>query len=560
MIRTVDQNKCIGCGTCQRICPVDLFRLDMHQSVSSPCTRACPVRNNIREIHYLLEMGNVNGAADLMLESNPLASVTGRVCPAFCETDCTRNQVDAAVNISGLEQYLGDYVLDRDVERVPIQHVPPIAVVGSGPAGLSCAYSLAADGYRVTVFEARDEPGGMLRYGIPEYRLPSRVIASITERLQKMGVVVRCGQTLNGTFTLDALREQGYGAVFLGLGAGKPIQLQIKGVGAEDVLYGVEFLETVRTGRIKAIKPRVVVVGGGDVAMDAAQTALRIGAQSVTVVALEDEKSLPAYRHNINTARADGVTFICSRGINRVVCEGTRVVGLDLMKCLSVFDKSGAFSPQYDPTDSSRVAADVVIFAIGQETNLSFLPKELLTSDGRLKVDLYSYQTPDGNVFASGDCVTGTASVAEAVGGGKRAAQAIKYYLGGLELGNLPAKEIPVTEKLPEDARLKQAMRYEKRAVDAAGRARFSELYRGFDLVEAMAEVDRCLSCGAKSFAAHPDDCMTCFNCEIHCPAKAIFVHPFKEILHRALSSSPPSSTDGCVYNALGARCGHSPL
>jgi len=217
--------------------------------------------------------------------------------------------VDAPVNISALEQFLGDYVLDRNVAPVPRQHVAPVAVVGSGPAGLSCAYFLAAEGFRVTVFEKRAEPGGMMRYGMPAYRLPVSVIAAVTERLEKMGVTIKCGETLHETFTLEDLQSRGFGAVFLAPGAGKAKEVALEGVDSAGVFYGLAFLEAVRTGGISGIGPRVVVVGGGDVAMDAARSARRLGARSVTIVALENEENLPAYRHNVETARAAGIDF-----------------------------------------------------------------------------------------------------------------------------------------------------------------------------------------------------------------------------------------------------------
>ena len=540
MIRTVDESKCIGCGTCQRVCPLDVFRLDVKQPVASPCRVACPVQNNIREMHYLLEMGSVDEAARMMLENNPLASVTGRVCPRFCETECTRNQVDVAVNISAIEQYLGDYMLEKEAEAVPRRHVVPVAVVGSGPAGLSCAYFLAADGFRVTMFEARAEPGGMLRYVIPEYRLPGSVVTSITERLQRMGVAIRCNQPLSATFTLDELRRQGFRAVFLGPGAGRAKKIDVEGIDADGIYFGVEFLEGARTGRISTIAPRVVVVGGGDVAMDAAQTARRLGAQSVTIVALEDEASLPAFRNNVETARAEGINFICSYGIEKVVRDAGKLRAVDLVKCLCVFDEAGNFAPKYDAGDCSTVVADTVIFAVGQETALSALPAELVGPKGLINATTHACQTAIQNIFAAGDAVTGPASIARAVGEGKRAAQAIMLYVRGIELEQLSSKLVAVFGGLPENARLERSMRHEKARVARADTTNFNELYRGFDLVEALAEADRCLACGAKSIAAHLDDCMTCFGCEIGCPSEAIFVHPFKEVLPRTMRVMEP--------------------
>lgn len=539
MIRTVDQSKCVGCGTCQKVCPLDVFRLETRQLAVSPCKYACPIQNDMREMHYLLQMGRVDDAARMMLQSNPLASVTGRICPAFCESECTRAQVDSAVNISAIEQYLGDYLLEEKVEPMLRRHVAPIAVVGSGPASLTCAYFLAADGFRVTMFEAKNEPGGMLRYAIPEFRLPDRVTASLIERLQGMGVTIQCGMALNDAFTIDGLRAQGFGAVFLGVGAGRAKKIEMEGIDAEGIYPGLEFLEGVRTGSISSMKQRVAVVGGGDVAMDVAQTARRLGAESVTVIALEDDTTLPAYRRNIDAAKAERIEILCSRGIDKILQEGGRVKGLRLVRCTSVFDQQGVFAPAYDRADCSDVPVDLVILAVGQEPDISSLPEDLVSAKRLIKADLETTQTSLPYVFGAGDAIRGSTSVAHAIAGGKRAAQAIMFYLKGMELEWLPPLAMPVTGALPEKAQIPRAKRHE-RVLAAQGPNPFQEKYTGLDLVQMLAEADRCMTCGAKSVAAHLDDCMTCFACELGCPSEAIFVHPFKEILPRSLRPIGP--------------------
>jgi NADPH-dependent glutamate synthase beta subunit-like oxidoreductase len=382
----------------------------------------------------------------------------------------------------------------------------------------------------------------MLRYAIPEYRLPGSVVASVIERLQRMGVVLKCNQDLNGNFDLEGLRHMGFLAVFLGFGAGKAKKIDVEGIDADGVYSGMEFLESVRTGQRPRITSRVAVIGGGDVAMDVAQTARRLGAQWVTIVALEEEANLPAYRHNIEAARAEGIDFLCSQGIEKITSSGGKVAGVRLLKCLSVFDEAGAFAPKLDGVDCSAVEADTVILAVGQEADLTGLPGELVSPDGLIKHFPGTYQTSIPYVFTAGDAVTGPASVAAAIGGGKRAAQAINLYFRGIELEQLPSWKRPVFQGLPVGAMLERAMRHEKTCVCQPGRTDFSEVYKGFDLIEALAEADRCLFCGAKSVAAHLDDCMTCFNCELNCPSEAIFVHPFKEILPRSLRVIEPDT------------------
>jgi NADPH-dependent glutamate synthase beta subunit-like oxidoreductase len=539
MIRTLDRQKCVGCGVCQRICPLDVFRLEVDQPVISPCSAACPIEIDIRSLQYQLHMGAVSDAARMMFRNNPLAAVTGRVCPRFCESECTRGGVDAAVNISAIEQYLGDQMQLQPPDRSGRRHAAPVAVVGSGPAGLSCAYFLAADGFDVTVFEANDEPGGMLRYAIPEYRLPSPVVHSIVDSLQRMGVVIQCGQSLHQSFTLEDLKGRGFRAVFLATGAGKAKQIDIEGVHTPGVHSGLDFLRGVRTGAITKVQPKVVVIGGGDVAMDAAMTAKRLGAAFVVIVALEDEAGLPAYRHNVESARAEGVDFHCSFGPEKVVVEQGRVRAVDLTRCVSVCDKKGRFSPRFNRAECGSVEADEVILAIGQVIDPSGLPKEILAPDGSVRVSPGIGQTSIPYVFAGGDLVTGPASVAQAVGSGKRAARAIALRARGIELEQMGQK-LPVFSGLPEGAQLPRSARYERKRAKPDEEKTFGELYQGFDLVEALAEASRCLTCGAKSVPAYLDDCMTCFNCEINCPAGAIFVHPFKEIFPRSLRPMEP--------------------
>jgi NADPH-dependent glutamate synthase beta subunit-like oxidoreductase/formate hydrogenlyase subunit 6/NADH:ubiquinone oxidoreductase subunit I len=535
MIRTIDQTKCIGCGACQKICPLDVFRMDVKQSAVSPCINACPIEVDIRELNNLLAEGYVDKASQALFENNPLASITGRVCPNFCESDCSRNNIDEALNFGAIEQFLGDYNLKKSVDPVPRQHIAPVAVIGSGPAGLSCAYFLAVQGFDVTIFEARKEPGGMLRYGIPEFRLPLNVLTGFVERLQKIGVHIKCGHILGKDFTLEALTSLGFGSVFLGMGTGKSKLMQANNEDALGVCYGLDFLERARTGRLSEVGPRVLVVGGGDVAMDAAQSAMVFGADSVTVVTLEDESNLPAYVHNVETAKFEGINFINGSGVEEIITENGKVTSVNLVKCLSVFNKKREFAPIFEEGTSQQIETDTIIIAIGQEPNLDHLPAELLNKGGLINVNNETYQTSVPKIFAAGDAVTGPASVAGAVGGGKRAALAISWFLVGRDLGGLPPRKQKVVDVLPDLTTQKKTIRNKRFAIDYPGRPGASRSYRGFDLLQTLTESDRCMTCGGKAVITHLDDCMTCFSCELNCPSSAIFVHPFKEILPRSL-------------------------
>ncbi len=437
--------------------------------------------------------------------------------------------VDDAVNINAIEQYLGDYALNMMVAPETRQHVGRVAVVGSGPAGLSCAYFLAARGFQVTIFEARTEPGGMLRYSIPLYRLPVQILNSFISKLEDMGVTIKCNHGVNN---LDDLNRD-FRAIFVATGAGISKKLNIPGVDHKGIYYGLEFLQKIRTGLIQSVPPSAVVIGGGDVAMDAAQTARRLGARQVTVLALEAENCLPAHRHNIDSTLRQGIELNCCWGVESFSRDGANdKIIVNAAHCLAVFDDKGAFAPRYDHSLVRNFSADTVILAVGQERDLSLIPARLIGADGKILEIPATQQTLSPLISAGGDVVDGPASVAQAIAGAKRAAKAIELSLSGLTIVRQEEEKFEIISDLPAPDRIKRARRHERLLAEQT--ESFSEMYKGFGLVETLTEVERCITCGAKSIAAHPDDCMTCFECELNCPTEAIFVHPFKEILPRA--------------------------
>lgn len=365
VINVIDQDKCIGCGTCFKSCSLDVFRLDTDQSKVSPCMAACPAGTDIRGYNALVQQGKLEEAAQKLRQANPFPGITGRICFHPCEKECARNAVDGAVNINAVEQFLGD--LDLPEEQPAVRHTAKVAVVGSGPAGLSCACFMARMGYPVTVFEAAPRPGGMLRYGIPAYRLPDAVVEAHVARLEALGVSFRCNTRIGkgGDLALGDLRRRGYKAFLLAPGTSLSRRIAIEGAELPGVLWGVEFLRAVRGDHAPTFSGHVVVVGGGDVAVDAAISAKRLGASSVSMVSLESEAELPAYPHNIADARDEGIDFQCGWGPVRV--EGTDAVsGLAVKACLSVKDASGAFRPSFDEAQTRTIPADAVIFAIGR--------------------------------------------------------------------------------------------------------------------------------------------------------------------------------------------------
>ena len=548
MISSIDPAKCTGCGTCFKSCPLDVFRLDINQPEISPCMEACPSGTDIRGCHYLLQNGRLEEALELLKQTMPLPAITGRVCFHPCEKSCTRAELDGAVSINALEQFLGDMDLELPTPRFPQRHLAAVAVVGSGPAGLSAAWFLAKEGYPVTVFEAMPEPGGMLRYGIPAYRLPDEVMRRQTQKFSSAGIQFVCGRKIAES-GLDALKSEGFRAVVLAVGASEGRHAGLEGEeNTPGVLTGLDFLRAVRMNTAPMLTPqsRVVVVGGGDVAMDAAISAYRLGAGDVSVVSLEAEGSLPAFPHNIADARSLGIAMYgswgpCALHRNR---DG-QLDGLLCRPCLSVTDDAGRFSPVFDndPAAVRQFPADMVILAIGQRSELAAFENDVETSHGRIQVNSVTMETSREGIFAAGDVVSGPASVTAAVAAGRRVADSVHRYLSGAEL-NRPQPSRPVVDNMLKrlDAARIEPLKKNERPVN--GICGFEEYRQGLSLDVALAEARRCLTCGGRARIAYTDDCMTCYTCEVRCPADAIHVHPFKERLPRTLDTVRPVTED----------------
>ena len=528
VINTIDTEKCTGCGTCFKTCGLDVFRLDTDQPVLSPCMAKCPAGIDIRGYNGLMQMGSIDEAAERLRERNPFPAVTGRVCPHLCESECSRGKVDGAVNINGIEQYLGDRTLHDAPQKPAVRHVHRIAVVGSGPAGLSCAWYLARAGYPVRVFEAMPKPGGMLRYGIPVYRLPEDVLDAQIEQLKALGVEFQCGTRVGKgcDCSMEDLYELGYKAVFIAPGATKSRKPGVPGETLPGVLYGVEFLCAVRQNRQQPLSGKVVVIGGGAVAMDAAITARKMGAQSVDLYCLESREEMPAFKHDIDDALNAGVTL--HPGWGPVAVEGeSSVKAITMRRCLSVFNAEGHFAPAFDEADTMSVEADAVIFAIGQSSDLAPFEDVVETARGRIKADPETFGTSYWKIFAAGDAVTGPSTVISAIAGGREAAVSIDRLMTGGHLHSDRKETRPLAENLPGEG-VMLSPRVDRREIISDG---FEEKRLGLDDVDALHESMRCLTCGAKARVNYRDDCMTCFFCELRCPAHAIDVHPFKERL-----------------------------
>lgn len=541
MINSIDPAACTGCGTCIKTCPLDVFRLSTRQKEISPCMAACPAGVEIRHNNYLIQQGRVDEAMENFRRANPFPAITGRVCFHPCESKCARANVDAAVNINALEQFMGDFSAEQDEAPFVLRHLEKVAVVGAGPAGLSCAYYMASKGYAVTVYEAMPEAGGMLRYGIPAYRLPDQVVLAQVERLERMGVTffynTRIGA--HADISLSELKKRGYKAIFLAPGTTVSRRVELEGASLPGVFWGLEFLRSIRSGEAPALHGRVIVVGGGDVAVDAALSAVNLGAAEVHMVCLEDAGHMPAYPHNQAAAEEEGIQIHHSFGPTRIL--GTdRVTGMEFARCLSVMNAEGRFAPTFDNADTLTLDADAVIFAIGQATELEGFSRDVPVERSRFKADPVTFATPVWGIFAAGDAVTGPASVVQAIAGGREAAESMDRMLTGSDMAARRGEKAPV---VPEDRlpgkNIPTLPRHERRPGTSA--KPFAERKQGLELEAAFSEALRCMTCGSKSVVTYTDDCMTCFNCELHCPSDAIYVHPFKERFVRTLDQIEPA-------------------
>jgi NADPH-dependent glutamate synthase beta subunit-like oxidoreductase len=453
-----------------------------------------------------LRKGDIDGAARIIMRVNPLAAITGRVCAHFCQETCNRNNYDETVAIGNAERFVGDYIIANSAEYFVAPQKSSgkkVAIVGSGPAGLSAAYFLRKEGHSVVIFERKKEAGGILQYAIPAYRLPKEYVRKTVAALKNMGIDIRTSTEI-GKDVLPKELEQGFDKVFYDTGAwGKSI---IGFDGEEFTVFGLEFLTEVKNWMNGKLGQNVIVVGGGNVAMDAATTAKRLGAKKVTVVCLETSEEMPAGIEDIKRAEEQGVEIINSYGVNKIIRDGNRIKGIDLIKCTSVFDENVCFAPVYDLDCSMKFECDSVLMAAGQKVDLSFLDEKYqleLNARELVAVD-EKYQTSKKDVYAGGDMISGPSTVINAIAAGHGAADAINGALGvekedpcdiSLEPAFLKFDEVGIMVQEATELQVKLA---EERTLDT------EDQYTGFTWEQVKAEASRCQNCGC--LAVNPSD------------------------------------------------------
>jgi NADPH-dependent glutamate synthase beta subunit-like oxidoreductase len=504
---------CTACGRCEDACPngigiLYIVRALRHASPDqwipegAPCVLACPVQIDIPGYVKLVAEGKIDEAYSLIREKVPFPGILGRVCTRPCEEACRRGDVfDQPIAICALKRYAADTAgnLPEEISNVEKDTGRKVAVIGAGPAGLTAAFYLRKKGHEVAVFEERPEPGGMMRFGIPDYRLPQEVVEREIAQVLDLGIGLYTGKKMGRDFDLDQLKAQGYEAVFLAVGAQLSRRIELEGAELDDVMWGVDFLYAVNEGEAIALKDRVLVVGGGNVAIDVALTALRLGAKEVTLACLEAREEMPANRWEIEEALEEGVMLMPSWGPKRIKGENGRVSGVELIQCTCVFDEEGNFCPAFG-TETATVDADQVILAIGQAPDLSCIGNReaLRVEQGSLEVDHETQGTEIPWVFAGGDMVRVPGTIVDAIAAGRRAASAIDRYLAGDGLIDETLVENSSAESYTgkREEGFADLKRATMRTMPVSERhSGFSEVELGFDEEQAVQEAKRCLQC-----------------------------------------------------------------
>ena len=515
----------------------DKNRVNCYKTGTAPCKTACPAHIAVQGYLKLAAQGKYKEALQLIKRDNPFPAVCGRICNRRCEDACTRGTIDQAVAIDEVKRFIAQQDLNAETRFVPEKVIPKvdgefeekIAIIGGGPAGLSCAYYLAEKGYRPTVFEKEKQPGGMLMHGIPEFRLEKDVIEAEIDVLRALGVEFHCGVEVGRDVTIPELREQGYKGFYVAIGLQSGGKLGVPGEDAEGVKAGIELMREVNLEGKKSLSGRVVVIGGGNIGADVARTALRCGAEKVSLYCLEDYDSMPMGVEDRTECEEDGIEIHAGWGQTEILAENGRCSGIRFRKCLSVRNAEGRFAPTFDDNATEEVPCDMVLYCIGQKVDW----KGLLTGtavelnpNGTAKADPVTYQTAEPDLFVGGDVYTGQKFAIDAIAAGKQGAVSLHRWVqdATLTIGRDKREfiELDKNNLLLEEASYDNTPR-QRIGYNETLRKTFKDGRVAFTEEQVKAETARCLGCGAS--VVDPNKCIGCGICTTRCAFDAIHLH-----------------------------------
>ena len=577
-IAKVEKQNCVACGKCVEACPAgavkleqklcdkegceityprmplpgdqpwgehmwthnyrDVNRINCYDTGTAPCKTACPAHIGIQGYLQLAKEGRYEDALALIKKDNPLPAVCGHVCNRRCEDACTRGTIDEAVAIDEVKRFIAERDLNAETRFIPKKTIPSlkggfeekIAIIGAGPAGLSCAYFLALTGYKPTIFEKNAEPGGMLRYGIPSYKLEKNLLAAEIDVISQLGVEIRCGVEIGKDVTIEDLREQGYKGFYAAIGCQRGRKPGISGENAEGAYTAVDFLRKAGAKESFALEGDVVVVGGGNVAIDAARISSRCTDAKISMFCLEAREKMPASNEEIEEALEEGIELNCGWGPKEVLEEDGHVSGVVFKKCTRVFDAQGRFSPEYDENDTVTVPCRHVIFSVGQAIDwghmLDNLHVELRPNGGALANKL-TYQTSEPDIFVGGDVYTGPKFAIDAIAAGREGAVSLHRYVHEhctLTIGRNRRDFIELDKENIKVETYDSSSRQIPPKADIKEQAKtFRDLSQSLTEEQVKKETSRCLSCGAS--VVDPNKCIGCGVCTMKCMFDAIHLH-----------------------------------
>lgn len=577
-VAKVEKANCVACGKCVEFCPAgavklgqklcdkegcevqypriplpseqpwgehmwshnyrDVNRINCYDTGTAPCKTACPAHVAVQGYLKLAKEGRYDGALALIKKDNPLPAVCGHVCNRRCEDACTRGTVDEAVAIDEVKRFLAERDLNAETRYIPKKTIPSlkggfdekIAIIGAGPAGLSCAYYLALTGYKPTIFEKNEEPGGMLRYGIPSYKLEKDLLAAEIDVIRELGVEIRCGVEIGKDITIEELREQGYKGFYVAIGCQRGRKPGITGENAKGTYAAVDFLREAGAKESFALEGDVVVVGGGNVAIDAARISSRCVDAKISMFCLEQRENMPASKEEIAEALEEGIELNCGWGPKEVLEEDGKVAGVVLKKCIRVLDEQGRFSPEYDEEQTVTIPCKHVIFSVGQAIEWGNMLDNLdlkRRSNGGALADKLTYQTSEPDIFVGGDVYTGPRFAIDAIAAGREGAISLHRYVHEnctLTIGRNRRDFVELDKNnISVDSYDTSKRQIPAKADEKAQAATFRDLSHSLTEEQVKAETSRCLSCGAS--VVDPNKCIGCGVCTTKCVFDAIHLH-----------------------------------